>query len=308
MSGGLSMKGTIGNIAFILLTPAVIFTSCIRDEIEDCPPLQINIAVKDKNYFNVDNVDAEQRKGDNLAFREYVPTIYYVLRDLNTGAVVEESGLFNVKDDNKILSVDLCPCIPHGKYVLTVWGGLSSLNPLQDDHTSLNLHPENSEGDDVYMTNDTILYDAWHNNHTVEMERTKGKLIIEKKWERLPEGINGSRKEINGVYDNVNNAFKYTGITDVLATHLWEPEHNIITKTVLSPSLKENGTKLHLDFINASDPSSPLLTPKDVKITMKRNELTVIRYVWDSEKQDFIIYALLNNSWTIISQMDIEEE
>lgn len=77
---------------------------------------------------------------------------------------------------------------------------------------------------------------------------------------------------------------------------------------VYSPSLKENGTKLHLDFINASDPSSPLLTPKDVKITMKRNELTVLRYVWDCEKQDFVIYALLNNSWTIISQMDIEEE
>lgn len=41
---------------------------------------------------------------------------------------------------------------------------------------------------------------------------------------------------------------------------------------------------------------------------MKRNELTVLRYVWDCEKQDFVIYALLNNSWTIISQMDIEEE
>lgn len=302
------MKGTIRNIAYILLLPAMTFTSCIRDEIEDCPPLQINIAVKDKNYFNIDNVEAEQRKGYNLAFREYVPTLYYVLRDLNTGDVVEESGVFEVKGDKQILTIDLCPCIPHGRYVLTVWGGMSNLDAISEDGLSLDLNPNSTEGEDIYMTNDTILYDAWHNNHTVEMERTKGKLIIEKKWECLPEGINGSRKEINGVYDNVNNAFKYTGITDVLATHLWEPEHNIITKTVLSPSLKENGTKLHLDFINASDPSSPLLTPKDVKITMKRNELTVLRYVWDCEKQDFIIYALLNNSWTIISQMDIEEE
>ena len=40
------MKGTIRNIAYILLLPAMTFTSCIRDEIEDCPPLQINIAVK----------------------------------------------------------------------------------------------------------------------------------------------------------------------------------------------------------------------------------------------------------------------
>lgn len=41
---------------------------------------------------------------------------------------------------------------------------------------------------------------------------------------------------------------------------------------------------------------------------MKRNELTVLRYVWDDDRQEFSIYALLNNSWTIISQMDIEEE
>lgn len=240
------MKGTIRNIAYILLLPAMTFTSCIRDEIEDCPPLQINIAVKDKNYFNVDNVEAEQRKDDNLAFREYVPTLYYVLRDLNTGDVVEESGVFEVKGDKQILPVDLCPCIPHGRYVLTVWGGMSNLDAISEDGLSLDLNPNSMEGEDIYMTNDTILYDAWHNNQTVEMERTKGKLIIEKKWECLLEGINGSRKEINGIYDNVNNAFKYTGITDVLATHLWEPEQNIITKTVLSPSLKENGTKLHL--------------------------------------------------------------
>ena len=301
------MKGTIRNIAYILLIPVMAFTSCIRDEIGDCPPLQINIAVKDKNYFNVDNVDAEERKGDNLAFREYVPTLYYVLRDLNTGSVVEESGLFDVKDDNKTLTVDFCPCIPHGKYVLTVWGGMRSLDVISDDGLTLDLNPNGMAGEDIYMTNDTILYDAWHNNHTVEMERTKGKLIVEKILDGLPEGISGSRKEINGVYGNVDNTFKYTGTADVLATHLWKPEQSVVTKTVLSPSLKENGTKLHLDFINAAEPSVPLFTPTDVKITLKRNELTVLRYVWDGEKQDVVIYALLNNSWTVISRMDIEE-
>ncbi len=33
---------------------AMSFTSCIRENLDQCPPLSINIEVKDKNYFNVD--------------------------------------------------------------------------------------------------------------------------------------------------------------------------------------------------------------------------------------------------------------
>ena len=60
----------------------------------------------------------------------------------------------------------------------------------------------------------------------------------------------------------MNNAFTYAGTTDVMATHIWEPSQSVVTKTVLSPSLEENGTRLHLDFINEAAPSTPLLTPK----------------------------------------------
>lgn len=299
----------IAKTAYLLFILSGLFaTSCVRDEIADCPPLRVNIAVKDKNYFNVDDVELEERLSDNLPFREYVPTLYWVLRDLNTGEIVDESPLITVSGDEKTITPDICPCVPHGKYVLTVWGGLDSRDALNEDMTLLNFHPGSTEGRDVYMTNDTLLYDAWHNDYTVELERTKGKLIIEKIWECLPQGINGSRNEVNGIYGNVNNAFKYAGTANVLTTHQWEPAQNVATKTVLSPSLKENGTRLHLDFIDAADPSMPLLTPKDVNITMRRNELTVLRYVWNCEKQEFVIYVLLNNTWTIINQMDIEEE
>ena len=47
--------------------------SCIKEEIKPCPPLQINIAVKDKNYFNINNVELEEYKEENLSFREYIP-------------------------------------------------------------------------------------------------------------------------------------------------------------------------------------------------------------------------------------------
>ena len=84
------MNISLKSILLILLTvPAL--TSCIRDEIEDCPPLHVNIAVKDKNYFNVDKVDMEERRAEDLAFREYVPTLFYMLRDAKTGEVDRKS-------------------------------------------------------------------------------------------------------------------------------------------------------------------------------------------------------------------------
>ena len=117
------MNISLKSILLILLTvPAL--TSCIRDEIEDCPPLHVNIAVKDKNYFNVDKVDMEERRAEDLAFREYVPTLFYMLRDAKTGEVEEEQGVFRVEGEAKTMKVDFCPCLPHGTYVLTVWGGM----------------------------------------------------------------------------------------------------------------------------------------------------------------------------------------
>ena len=37
----------------VTLLAAAPFSSCVRDDIEACPPLQVNVTVKDKNYLNV---------------------------------------------------------------------------------------------------------------------------------------------------------------------------------------------------------------------------------------------------------------
>ena len=112
----------------LLLLSAPLLASCIRDQLDDCPPLRVEIGVKDKNYFNVDKVDMEEQRSDSLAFRQYVPTLFYMLRDAATGDVVEEQGVFPVEGDGKTVPVDFCPCLPHGRYILTVWGGLDDLS------------------------------------------------------------------------------------------------------------------------------------------------------------------------------------
>lgn len=296
------MKISLKSILLILLlVPAL--TSCIRDEIEDCPPLQVNIAVKDKNYFNVDKVDMEERRSDDLAFREYVPTLFYMLRDAKTGEVMEEQGVFSVEGEGKTVPVEFCPCLPHGTYVLTVWGGMKDMTSLSEDHTALALHPEHAEGDDIYLVNDTLVYDAYRYDYTVEMERTKGKIIVEA--EGLKQGLEHSTMKANHIYERVDSGFSYSSDTYASMQYDWTGQH-VLTKTVLAPSLKRNGSTLSLQFYDSAQRLNPVLSPKDVRITMRRNELTVLRYVWDEEKDDFVVYMLVNDNWEMVHGMEIE--
>lgn len=291
-------------ITYLLLVFTLLGTSsCVRDEIEPCPPLQVNIAVKDKNYFNVDKVELEERKSEDLAFKEYIPTLYYQLRDAVTGEVIEEQGVFDVTGDEKTYPVTFCDCIPHGKYVLTVWGGLSDNTPLGDDPLTAILHEEQNEGDDLYMTNDTLIYDAWNYDYTVEMERTKGKLIIQ--VENLPEDVNYSDKTVSGLFQMVNSGFSYSDKTEVRTLAEWDTRSEIVTKTITAPSVKEKGSKVSVNFYDQPERAIPTLTPEDVNVTMKRNELTVLRYVYDNGG-DFTIYILMNDTWDIIYDMGID--
>ena len=62
---------------------------------------------------------------------------------------------------------------------------------------------------------------------------------------------------------------------------------------------------MNINFYDEPEMTEPILMPKDVNVTMKRNELTVLRYVYDDGSGDFTIYILMNDSWDIIYDMDI---
>lgn len=282
-----------------------LLASCIRDNLDDCPPLHVEIGVKDKNYFNVDNVDMEERRSDSLAFREYVPTLLYILRDAETGEVVEEQGVFPVEGDGKTVPVDFCPCLPHGKYILTVWGGLDDLSQLSPDHLSLELHRDRQQGGDVYLVSDTLLYDAYNYDYRVELERTKGKLIVQA--EDMPGSYNLVYIDVDGLDGKVNSNFKYSGETDVYDKVSIPLKPNVSTSTLLAPSVKENGSVLDVDFTHSTPSSNDMeLSPDDVCITMRRNMITVLRYVWDADKNGFTVYMLVNDNWEQVHGMEID--
>lgn len=299
------MKGIDGlmkmNRVFYILGLLTALTSCIRDEIPPCPALSVQISVKDKNYFNVHKVELEQTLSEDLAFREYVPTLYYRLCPIGNDEAVAEQELFEVTGEDKTHAVRFPDELPHGTYVLTVWGGLEDLSSLDAARTSLTLHPAGAEGEDVYMACDTLVYDAWNYDYTMEMERTKGKLIIQAS--NLPGDIAWSRKNVSPLYGMVDSAFGYSGETGVTAESEWTPGAEVVTKTLLSPS-HPGGSTLKLSFYDSPGRLVPASVPDDVTITMKRNELTVLKYVYEDGR--FSIYILVNDNWEKVHDMIID--
>ena len=81
---------------------AMSFTSCVRENLDQCPPLRINIEVKDKNYFNVDQTVPDEKRDENQSFRSFVSSLSYRLSRLNDDGtqqvIVEEKG-FEVEGD-----------------------------------------------------------------------------------------------------------------------------------------------------------------------------------------------------------------
>ena len=292
------------------LTPLLVLLllgSCVRDEVPPCPPLQVDIAVKDKNYFNVDKVELEERLSEELPLRDYVPTLYYrlsrVMED-GTGQMVVEKGVFTVEGEGTVHPVVFDESLPHGTYVITAWGGLQDLSPLNEDRTSIAFHPEHAEGDDIYFVNDTLVYDAWNYDYTAELERTKGKLIIQAV--NLPAEVCFSDKTITNLYETLDACtFRYSDQTEVKTLREWEPGSEVVTKTVLSPSASEKGSLLGVNFYDKEERVQPVFSPEKVKITMERNALTVLRYVYNGAG-DFTIYILVNDNWEEIHGMEID--
>ncbi len=298
------MNISLKNILLVLLV-APTLASCIRDQLEDCPPLRVEIGVKDKNYFNVDQTVPEERLADDLAFNKYVPTLFYMLRDAKTGEVVEEQGVFNVEGDGKTVAIDFCPCLPHGKYILTVWGGLDELSQLSDDRLSMLIHPDKAQGNDVYLLNATLVYDAYNYDYTLEMERIKGKLVV--LAENLPDNFDMVDIDANNLYGKVNANFEYSDEASVCNKVAIASTSLIKTATYMAPSIVTGGTVLDVNFVKANNGSGNLqLTPDDVKISLERNKITMLKYVFNKEEDKFYIYIKVNDNWEVVHGMILD--
>lgn len=296
----------------------LLWSSCIRDTVPPCPPLQVTLTVKDKNYFNIDDavkLGLMERKAENLPFRDYVSTLYYIVHDAE-GKVVAEQKTTSVDNDDQTQLITLPESLPYGKYTLTVWGNMKSDEPLGEDATTAEMEAVGAAANDVYLASATFDYRYGNEKHSLAMERTKGNLLI--KAEGIPDNIDFSTKDIQDIYNFVDNGFQYSTLTDIHTELDWqEIRSEIKSETLMCPSPSYEGSTLSVMFIDKSAAGSqgraayyPTLEPQDINITMGRNEITILKYVYVDEggsgEGDFEIYLRVNDNWELLHGMELD--
>ena len=296
----------------------LLWSSCIRDTVPPCPPLQVTLTVKDKNYFNIDDavkLGLMERKAENLPFRDYVSTLYYIVHDAE-GKVVAEQKNTLVDNDDQTQLITLPESLPYGKYTLTVWGNMKSDEPLGEDATTAEMEAVGAAANDIYLASATFDYRYGNEEHLLAMERTKGDLLI--KAEGIPDNIDFSTKDIQDIYNFVDNGFQYSTLTDIHTELDWqEIRSEIKSETLMCPSPSYEGSTLSVMFIDKSAAGSqgraayyPTLEPQDINITMGRNEITILKYVYVDEggsgEGDFEIYLRVNDNWELLHGMELD--
>lgn len=84
----------------------------------------------------------------------------------------------------------------------------------------------------------------------------------------------------------------------------------------MCPSPSYEGSTLSVTFIDKSAVGTqgratyPMLEPQDVNITMGRNEITILKYVYvdkgGSGEGDFEIYLRVNDNWELLHDMELD--
>lgn len=282
-------------------------TSCIRDEIQSCPPLKVMIAIEDKNYANIDFVECEtglaHRIDEDMPFRSYIQKLFYVLYNLDTGEVVTIRHLHDVEGDAEMATAYLPEELPFGRYGLVVWGNILREEGILSGGTNYDLHQGHVEGYDVYMTADELLYDEYHYDYVVSLKRLKGKLLIQAV--NFPAEIGWSKKEVSGVTGNVDYEFHYSEPETVVTYTEWTSRTSeFVSSTFLAPSATSAGSTVDADLYDSSEMEVPVIQLQTVQADINRNEITVLRYVYDADKGTIGIFVLLDDGWDEIVNLE----
>lgn len=296
------------NWGCILVLLSLLLNSCIRDNIPPCPPLSVKIDIEDKNYNNIDFIEKEtgleQRIDENLSFRSYIQKLFYALYDLETAEIVMVRHLHEVTGDAAQATVFLPEDLPFGRYGLMVWGNINSEEGILSDgrYDTYDLHTGSIEGFDVYMTADELLYDEQHYNYVVRLKRVKGKLIIQA--ENFPEDIGWSKKTVTNVMGNVDYQMDYSEPEQVVTYRTWGRNSDYVSDTWLSPSATDEGSNVKAWLYDDPDMESPTVSLQTVNTTIRRNEITVLRYVYDEAKGSTNVYVLMDDGWNEIINLE----
>ena len=114
--------------------------------------------------------------------------------------------------------------------------------------------------------------------------------------------------EVSHLYGIVNPSFQYSEETSVFQESEIKAGAKTKTSIFLAPSFLKHESVVDVKFYKNSGEgsSSSVLTPDDVKVSMERNKITVLRYVYDSDRNRFTIYMKVNDNWEEIHGMILD--
>lgn len=278
-------------MVILLFLPAV---SCIKEDPSDCPSqVLVKLTVKDTNYFNIALFPALTPEDETQPFSHFIGSLYYILTETTAGQPVKESGVWPMQGTGPVEFIAF-DGLPAGKYDLSVWGNLTSAVPAGT------LHPERQEYTDLYMGHITFETTSGTLVPTVELERTKSKLVIF--CLNFPDRVAQIEQKIGPVYQSVDTGFTYSGITSVQKKSVFKE----INETFIAPTPVGGTTKLNLNFYAAPGDTDAFLTVPEMNVVIRRNELSVMAVNYNSAEGKWEVWTYLQGEWNMFHRMDID--
>lgn len=265
--------------------------SCTKD---DCPTgYLIKVTVKDKNYFNIKEFAQLAKVDEGLPFHYFEGTVFYTLRDPETGALKYQSDVMEVNEGGNFYSINI-DNMPAGKYELTVWG-----NRTKDVPEGI-LHSNEQEQTDIYVARTELTFPVTYKSVDMALERAKGKLVIFCK--NFPASVSDLTANVNSLYSTVNSKLGYSGETTVEK----DATVNQVVETFLAPTLEGKTSKLNLNFYALTRAASaPVLTLPEMDVAIHRNEITAITVDYNTTTQNWEIWVYIDGKWKMIHQLNI---
>lgn len=265
--------------------------SCTKD---DCPTgYLIKITVKDKNYFNIKDFSELARVDESLPFHSFEGTVYYTLRDTETGVLKYKSDVMEVNDGGNFYSINI-DNMAAGKYELTVWG-----NRTIDVPEGI-LHSNGQEQTDIYVARTELTFPVSYKSVDMALERTKGKLVIFCK--NFPASVGNLTANVSSLYSTVDSKLGYSGEAAVEKN----ATVNQVVETFLAPTLDGKTSKLNLNFYALTRAASaPVLTLPEMDLVIRRNEISAITVDYNTTNLNWEIWIYVDGKWKMIHQLNI---
>lgn len=286
-------------VVFAIITLAGA-SGCTGDDLPACPPLTVSVTVDDLNYSNYADISGEKGISVYTPFSEIIQDMEVTLQEFGTGKILEEYSI-QTAGNEPICPISFTTNQP-GKYILTIWGNVSTRPSIQDNE-SLYKYAQ-TEDKSIYVSRDTLEYVPGGNNPKIALKRVTGKLVVENT--NLPSYLTEISMSGSNLSKEVSSTLKFSGSQNLselfTITPSGTPEYRITS--ILPPSSPDNDTEITNQYLMGSN---IIMTTEGVKVKIERNKITYLRYVWDDDL-NMTIFLNVDGNWEQVSNMDVNEE